>query len=389
MNIKLLLGLFIFISFNAASQTFTTSGNWGDAANWDPKTIPNSVSTDVTIKANVTVESNYSIGSVVVNSNEIVKINSSASLTVGSSALFNGTPPVYKNITFGNNAKLVVEAGGLLEVWGDLIIDNSMTFNLMGTLRVHGNIIMKNSGDVVITGSGNLIVGGSFTANNRLTIENLGNVEIVGTLTAGNGSTYTGGGTIDVGGCSSGAFNFCTIILPVELLYFRAGVVATGIQLDWASAKEWDFSHYTLERSANGRDYNPIHVAYVHGDSYTTKEYRYTDHQPQYGANYYRLKATDIDGTEEYKGVVLAYSGTKGDLELMPNPAKGGKVNLRYLGASEGTLVSILNASGLEMIRVEMQEQNMQLPISSLPRGLYIIKVWNQLESRQTRLIIP
>ncbi|EMR04530.1 T9SS type A sorting domain-containing protein [Cesiribacter andamanensis] len=177
--------------------------------------------------------------------------------------------------------------------------------------------------------------------------------------------------------------------LPVELLYFRSSATSQGIQLDWASAKEWDFSHYTLERSNNGKDYSPIHVEYVSGDSHTTKQYSYFDRQPQYGANYYRLKATDIDGTEEYKGIVLAYSGTKGDLELAPNPAKGGAVRLRYLGASDGTWVSILNASGVEMARVLMLEHNLQLPIEHLPRGLYLIKVWNQLESRQTRLVIP
>ncbi len=176
--------------------------------------------------------------------------------------------------------------------------------------------------------------------------------------------------------------------LPVELLYFKSTTQPHGIHLEWASAKEWNFSHYTVERSVDGKEFVPIHTEYVSGDSHSTKTYSYLDAQPLYGANYYRLKATDIDATEEYKGMALAYAGTKGELRVYPNPAKGGVIVFKNPGAMEGTWLSVTGSSGREIMRIQMSEQELRLPASVLTSGVYIVKVWNKLEVKQARLVI-
>jgi hypothetical protein len=294
---------------------------------------------------------------------------------------------------------------------GDLSVTDRLTVN--GFLIIEGNLTFSNHTELSIGPKGILIVRGNFTASPHLDVASGGLLIINGAITwPGNenqgsfendgefyskldDTKFSGDDRQDFSQLLANypdlwaiAIGIGVTPLPVELLYFRSSTTSQGVQLEWASAKEWDFSHYTLERSDNGEDYTPIHVAYVHGDSYTTKEYRYTDHQPQYGANYYRLKTIDINGSEEYKGVVLAYSGTKGELEVRPNPATAENINLRYLGASEGTWLSVLTSTGSEVIRLEMKTYDLRLPSLQIPKGLYIVKVQNQFESRQARLII-
>lgn len=392
-KVYLLAVLQLLLILPVLAQTFNgnTNTNWGVSTNWSTGQVPTGTGTDVRISKNVVVESNVTIGAVAVDNNTSLAVSTTQTTPSNPPAVImsigaSGTP---KNLEYTNSGKLTVGANTRLVVWGDLIVNNSLDLDLAGELIVHGSIIMKNNGTLTVKGTGSLTVNTNFTAGDNLVIENLGSMTIAGTLTAGTNARYSGGGTISIGGgCSSTTAGFCTTILPVDLLYFKASAQPQGIQLEWASTKEWNFSHYTVERSEDGKSFMPIHTEYVEGDSYTTKHYAYLDVQPNFGANYYRLKTTDVDQTVEYKGVTVAYAGTKGDLQVYPNPAKGGLVIIKNPGAIEGTWLSIQGITGQELMRIQMAEQELRLPTSALPTGLYIIKVWNLLEVKQARLVI-
>ncbi|EMR04532.1 T9SS type A sorting domain-containing protein [Cesiribacter andamanensis] len=278
---------------------------------------------------------------------------------------------------------------------------------------IEGNLTFSNHTELSIGPKGILIVRGTFAASPHLDVASGGILIINGSITwPGNekqGSFENDGEFYsrvnDTKYSDDGRQNFNQLLathpdlwaiatgsgitpLPVELLYFRSTTIPQGIQLDWASAKEWDFSHYILERSGNGKDFSPIHTLYVTGDSQSTKTYSYLDRQPPYGANYYRLKATDIDGTVAFKGMVLAYSGTTGALDVSPNPSSSGKIQLGYAGAAEGTWITILNSTGAEVLRLEMPVNELTISTTGLPKGLYIVKVWNQFEVKQSRLLL-
>lgn len=78
----------------------------------------------------------------------------------------------------------------------------------------------------------------------------------------------------------------------------------------------------------------------------------------------------------------------KGALEVSPNPVTKGFVTIKSPGATPGSWLSIQNSNGLEIMRMLMPEKELRLPVTVLSVGIHFIKVWNQLETKHTRLII-
>lgn len=339
-------------------------------------------------------------------------------------SIWNGPDPC----TICNN-KEVITIGGTVYHYGDLLFENGANLTIESdgmsggtyvgdTLVVMGDVSFKNTSSLVVKEGAVLVVNGNFEANNNLGVEASGSIIVAGDFTAANnakidntvgmlyvGGTFDPGKNLTLSDTQKGVgnmddlrnndpalYNFYQQSLPapmpVELLYFTSKTAAQGVKLEWAAAKELNFSHYTIERSENGKDFYAIHTEYAKNDNKTSKVYAYVDGQPQFGANYYRLVATDIDGSQQIKGITLAYAGTDGALKLYPNPSKGGDITLQNPGAIEGTWVSIFNASGREVIKMEMNSVELTLPEGSLSTGIYIVKVYNQLETKQTRLIV-
>ena len=50
-------------------------------------------------------------------------------------------------------------------------------------------------------------------------------------------------------------FSIVPRMQPVDLLYFRASTNAQSVEISWASLKAWDFNHFELERSTDGRSF--------------------------------------------------------------------------------------------------------------------------------------
>ncbi len=330
--------LFSTISIVSAQtiQSYSSikSGFWDDPSTWDCSCIPTS-------------------GILIIEQSHVVQIDDAHS--------FDGTIEIYGSLVFLKNngnkgeltmnatSKILIASGGHIDAVTDDGNSVNATWLSIGGLKLNGSQI------------------NALAEPNQINYQTIEDAE---------------GGCYETQDC-----DFTP--LPVELLYFRSQINAQGVQLEWASVKEWNFSHYTVERSENGRDFTAIHDEFVSGESTTLKTYRFLDQRPVYGANYYRLKTTDIDGTVEYKGLTLAYAGTNGNLRVSPNPAKGSLLTINYPGATaEGTWLSILSAAGNEIMKIQMPEKELRIPTEVLAPGVYIIKVANQLETKQSRLIV-
>ncbi|WP_224995187.1 T9SS type A sorting domain-containing protein [Cesiribacter sp. SM1] len=329
----------------ASVMTSKASGNWGNAGSWN----------SVTLAETTYTRPNSAIDTIIIEAGHRIVISSSWT--------FNGILIVKGTLYFQQNTS----SEGRLTMDGD-----SKIF-----IRDGGLITSDGNGGGNNAGTNNWISIGGTSINGWQIRDNLGSPDYIDASTIRYG-----------GGCQYSPLGCSPTMLPIELLYFRSTATNQGIQLEWASAKEWNFSHYTVERSSDGKEFTPIHTEYVNGDSHSSKTYSFLDMQPSFGANYYRLKATDIDDSFEYKGMALAYSGMKGDLQVYPNPAKGGLVTINNPGAIEGTWLSIIATTGNELMRIQMSEQELRLPTSALPAGVYVVRVWNHLEVKQARLVI-
>lgn len=116
---------------------------------------------------------------------------------------------------------------------------------------------------------------------------------------SGNDGNLTGPGTLDA------SFNPNNSPLPIELLFFTGKQTNDGHLLEWATASELNFSHFSVERSVDGINFRELEQVKGYGNSKERKDYSFVDRSVIVGRNYYRLKSMDVDGSSEYSRVLM------------------------------------------------------------------------------------
>jgi|GEM_PF-3520939 len=113
-------------------------------------------------------------------------------------------------------------------------------------------------------------------------------------------------------------------ILPVVLTAFRGQVAGPKhIQLTWDVAREENVSHYEVQRSTNGREWSILGDVTAAGNSETALNYNFDDLNPEGLRQFYRLRMVDLDGTDEFSGIVITELDQTGErtVNTFPNPA--------------------------------------------------------------------
>lgn len=123
-----------------------------------------------------------------------------------------------------------------------------------------------------------------------------------------------------------------TLLLPVSLANFDAYLENGTTILQWNTLNEINNDFFTLEKSADGIQYETIALVDGNGVSLMTHEYRSVDESPYAGTNYYRLSQTDWNGWTEYLGVREVFNAVSA-------------LQITSLGGDSYRLNGILNAS--------------------------------------------
>ncbi len=196
------------------------------------------------------------------------------------------------------------------------------------------------------------------------------------------------------GGSSSYTLNIATVITtPVTLTTLTAKPTeAKEVILNWQTATETNSSHFIIERSTDGKEFNSIGKVTAIGSG--SNAYHFTDSKPIMGkVVYYRLKMMDKDGSYEYsKAVSVSLTTTHAQLiTISPNPAKD-KVRITIqINKPENGVLQIINTAGkvVKQQKVSLREGTNQinLPINSLAKGNYIVSLKTESNQYQERLI--
>ena len=169
-------------------------------------------------------------------------------------------------------------------------------------------------------------------------------------------------------------------LLPVEMMYFRGRSQKTGNLLSWATANQVGFSHFEIEHSKNGLDFDLLETIEGTSNTYDKSSYEYLDSKTKFRDNYYRLKVVDLDGRYEYSNIIYIRSDQKDyHISVNPNPAN----NFLNIGL-DGTLneeltLELLRLDGalLQSITLREGDSFKYMDISNLPNGIYILKSKN------------
>ncbi|WP_222164669.1 T9SS type A sorting domain-containing protein [Edaphocola aurantiacus] len=172
-----------------------------------------------------------------------------------------------------------------------------------------------------------------------------------------------------------------TCPLPVQLLRFEAIKQPNSVLLEWLTAAEQNSWGFDIERSTDSKDWNII--GSVRSNAAVSQgRYTYTDQQPVYGDNFYRLKQKDHDGAYAYSPVrIVKYSQNNG-ITLYPNPARE-SVTINGLKGTE--TVTVYNTNGQVVYTGNTKTGAVQVNMKHLPAGVYLCIVADQTGAQLSR----
>lgn len=203
-------------------------------------------------------------------------------------------------------------------------------------------------------------------------------------LTGSTGtSSYSVVVTNTANGCAGSAaatVNVTSCVVPVKLEGFTATKQGTGVLLNWVVGAEMNVSHYEVEFSTGGNNYQRIGnvaAANMHNYSLIHKD-------PVTGSNYYRLRIVDNDGAFSYSDVRKVVFDKAGSVSLYPNPAYAGSITVAVAGSmvNRAATMSVFAADGRLMLTKSIGKLTASQPvdISRLMAGKYILHITTDVE---------
>jgi len=182
--------------------------------------------------------------------------------------------------------------------------------------------------------------------------------------------------------------------LPVELLSFDSKFDKNSVNIYWQTATEINSDYFELQHSANGENWETIALLGAAGNSNMLIDYSFVDQNPLIGDNYYRLHQVDFDGKDEYFGPIyqnFANSDITTQLRIYPNPNTEGLLTIKTSSNMQyADVIEIFDIAGRlqKTITVSEEVNSIQINISDLKKGIYIIRYQNQDTQFTERLII-
>ena len=149
------------------------------------------------------------------------------------------------------------------------------------------------------------------------------NLDVLTFRIGGMSGNKSGGAGIRLNSVWFKSFSMAPVTtLPVVLDQFVASRSESDVQLVRSTSREQDFSHFTVQRSTDGRNYQDIATVLSAGEGNTT--YKFRDRQPvQNGTVYYRLGQVDRTGEMTYtaiRSVKITEAAATLSLSTYPNP---------------------------------------------------------------------
>lgn len=164
----------------------------------------------------------------------------------------------------------------------------------------------------------------------------------------------------------TGTANLNCSLLPVTLLSFEASSIGDGIQLTWNCESETNNSHFIIERTSDGVNYE--FIARVEGAGTTSQPtmYMYEDLTAPEGTSYYRLTQVDYNGAE----------------------TKYGPIAFEYL--SDGpAIIEIMNMSGQMIFSSETSNYQQTIQEQNLSEGIYLIAITRGKSRQSFKYAVP
>lgn len=180
--------------------------------------------------------------------------------------------------------------------------------------------------------------------------------------------------------------------MPVSIIYFRGHSAANSNFLSWKVISNNSMLRFTLERSNDGRSFEPI-AAFSATKERCNFPFEEADRSPLPYRNYYRVKITEADGAVSYSTIILLNSGNR-KLEITSiNPSPVITVTtLSLANTTEGNLnIKVADAGGrivfTQTTKVSGGALSLPIDLSGLASGIYFLSATNGTNNALRRFV--
>lgn len=183
--------------------------------------------------------------------------------------------------------------------------------------------------------------------------------------------------------------------LPVKLIDFAAQYDKSKVNLNWVTADETEFSHFVVERSTDGKNFQEIIVVFSAGVNGSKQDYKISDNdiKNKSGLLYYRLKMVDVDKKSTYSAVRIIRLGNGKDvlrLAVYPNPvATDLRITIPAAWQGQEVRLELINNLG-QLVRFQKNSNASQteiINVADLRKGIYFLKVSTGKEVAEQSII--
>ena len=166
-----------------------------------------------------------------------------------------------------------------------------------------------------------------------------------------------------------------TSSLPVTLSRFSVEKVEQTAVLKWGTTSESNSERFDIEHSVNGKEWSNVGSKEANGESTQALDYTFTDAKPAAGANLYRLKMIDLDGTFAYSQIKSVNFDMASETVFYPNPATD-VLNVKVDGGFDMNAVSklsIYDMNGNLVLSPELKSD--RIDVNALKNGIYVVQL--------------
>ena len=195
--------------------------------------------------------------------------------------------------------------------------------------------------------------------------------------------------TLELNNNSGSNYSYTTnASLAVTYIDILAKPTTKGVELNWSTATETDNANFEIEHSNDGEVFNSIGEEKGAGNSKSVNTYSFTDAQPAFGINYYRIVDVDYNGVKTTsKTVSVVYNGKSNATDVIsisPNPTFNA-LNIYYnTSLKENSTLIICDLRGRliasQTINISNGSSNTLIDVSNLLSGVYIVRINNDVQ---------
>lgn len=177
-------------------------------------------------------------------------------------------------------------------------------------------------------------------------------------------------------------------VLPITWSSFNAVQKEKNIALSWTTESEKDNSHFIVERSTNGTDFNSIGEIKAVGNSNTTNKYQFEDSEASNSVNYYRIRAISLEGISDISKVISVVKKGSFDVKTFLT-AQGARVQISADQIGEEATLQLINLNGqvVSSKQIKIDASLTDTEIDFQEKGVFIVNVKTDTKSISKKLL--